>query len=530
MSITPYAEFIRFSRCMQGNFERINLAEVLLTLHLARRNGILRLSRDEVKKSIYFVDGSIVFAHSNQKHDRLGETLLRLGKITQEEFENASREVIQKGMRLGQVLSELDYISVTEVRSSVHYQLQQIVFSLFDWDSGEYEFIERERPVFEDIMIDISTPALIINGIRNITNPAVLRRSYQSREEQILCLQTGAPRLARTDLHFEEETILACTDGTKTIESVRQLAHLAEMEFDRGLCSLLLTGLLRLGDEIKPASPQHKTSPDEIRAGVGKRWSFTTQPMAETHGGEKNAIRMKTLSEQELREFVLVTVKKFQEATDEEVLSVLPDCTVQEVKRAYDELCSHFHPPFYSSDRFLDIKDPLKSILDRATLAHDNLVARITAQLPFSEAPLDLPLPRPNAAMIPDKPAVQEKDEHPLVKEELPAGAVVEKESISDLQEKVRKEPENAHLYRRLGKRLYETGKPQESEKQYLKALELEPQNVENHMALAEFYTAMGLKLKAFKHLNIVLQLHPNHDRALEMLNLKKSKKALYEI
>jgi hypothetical protein len=202
---------------MQETLETANLADLLLNLHLGRRSGILRVSQNDVKKSIYFLNGSIVFAHSNQKYDRLGETLLRLGKITLEEFELASREVIEKGKRLGQALSDLGFISAQEISSSVHYQLQQITYSLFDWDSGECVFIERERPVFEDIMIDISTPNLILEGIRSMTNPDLLARCYDKNEQQVLYSNHDVPRLSRTDLDFAEETILACVDGVKTI-------------------------------------------------------------------------------------------------------------------------------------------------------------------------------------------------------------------------------------------------------------------------------------------------------------------------
>jgi hypothetical protein len=495
---------------MQGNLERTSLPEVLLNLHLAKRHGILRLSRNEVKKSIYLVEGEIVFAHSNQKHDRLGETLLRLGKITQEEFENASREVIEKGKRLGQVLSQLGYISAQEVNTSVHYQLQQIIFSLFDWDSGDYEFLERDRPVYEDIMIDISTPTLIMEGVRNITNREVLVRSYQENEKQILYLHSGSPRLPRTELYFGEETILACVDGSKTIDNVRQLSRLSEMEFERSVYGLLLCGLLHLGKEIASQEIPQKPGSGALRSEPVQRHSpYATQPM-----GDKEASQLRTLSESEMRKLVQATSQKFAEATDEEVLGVLPDCSAAEVNQAYDALIVNFQSPFYSLDRYLDLKDPLKAILDRAASAHEHLIAKIGVRKPLSEVQFES-TPAASAMPATDPPAAQEH---------------VKKDSIADLQEKIRKEPGNAALLRRLGRRLYETGKPQESEKQYLKALELEPQSVDNHLALAEFYTSMGLKLKAFKHLNIVLQLQPNHERALEMLNLKKSRKPLYEI
>ncbi len=514
----------------QGNLETTNLPEVLLDLYFAKRSGILRLSRNDVKKSVYFLDGTVVFAHSNQKHDRLGETLLRLGKITQEEFEFASRDVIEKGKRLGQALCELGFISGQEVDSSVHYQLQQILYSLFDWDFGDYEFIERERPVFEDIMIDVSTPMLIVDGIRNITNPSILERAYQGNEEQILFLNKGIPRLSRMDVDFSEETILACIDDNKSIAAVRQLARLSRIEFDRALFSLLLCGTLQFQKDVKPS-----VAPEQQPARVEeKSKSFTTQQMEDSSAGLPG--RMKTLSEDELRQLILLTQTKFHEATDEEVLGVLPDCTLQEIDKAHQELRSRFHSPYSSQDRFLELKAPLKAILDRINQAHDNLVAKVTSQLPLSEAPLEsivIP-PRPSAPVAAQEPAPQKvESEIPLVtpaREKENEKTQPEKESIPELQEQVRKQPGNTLLLRKLGKRFYETGKPMEGEKQFLRALELEPQSIENHFALVEFYQSMGLKIKAFKHLNIILQLQPNNGRAMEMLNLPKSKKPLYEI
>ena len=509
---------------MQGNLKNINLTEIFLQLYLDRRSGILRISQSDVKKSIYFLDGSVVFAHSNQKYDRLGETLLRLGKITLEEFEVASRDVIDKGKRLGQSLCDLGFISAQEVSSSVHYQLQQITFSLFDWDAGEFEFVERERPVYEDIMIEVSTPNLIVDGIRNITNPAVLERCYQKNENQILFPSAGDPKLPRLDLDFGEETVLACVDGTKTIEAVRQLAHLSRIEFDRALSSLLLSGLLQLGKEA-PQS-EKKAEPD-AKAPSMDRSPFATQPMSSAKPAQTQS-GLKTLSEDELRRLIATTEQKFQTATDEEVLSVLPDCTKEEIDKAYDELAAQFQPPYQSHNRFKDLKDNLKRILDRLAEAHDQLISRARSQYLFSEAPFDAAQrSAPASPSAPPKEATK-----PLVTPSKPdtASANAVKESISSLQEQLRKDPANTALLRKLGKRFHEAGKPHEGEKHLLKALELEPQNVENHFALADFYGSMGLKIKAFRLLNIVLQIQPNNERALELLNLKKTSKALYEI
>src|SRR5207248_6866904 len=94
----------------------------------------------------------------------------------------------------------------------------------------------------------------------------------------------------------------------------------------------------------------------------------------------------------------------------------------------------------------------------------------------------------------------------------------------------LKKSPNDASLLRNLGKKLQQIGKAREGEKHLLRALEIDPQNIDSHFALADFYQAQGLKFKAFKHLNNILQLNPDNSRALEMLGLKKRKKALYEI
>lgn len=503
---------------MQGNLGSINVIDVLLRLHLEKRSGILRLARDDVKKSIYFLNGSIVFAHSNQKSDRLGETMLRLGKISLEDFEIASREVIEKGKRLGQALSDLGMISAEEVNSSVHYQLQQIIFSVFDWDSGEYEFVERERPVFEDIMVNVSTPELLIDGIRNISNVSVLQRCYQNNEKQVLHLASGNARLPRKDLHYGEETISSCVDGTRTIAAVRQLAHLSRIEFDRALCSLLLCGLVQLQKQ-EPADRAIEMQVPQVQ----QRPSFTTRPLPAEESG-----RFKTLSEEEMRRLVTISFDRLQDATDEEALKVLPNCTPQELDKAYEELKAQFLAPYQSQTRFLDLKDRLGAILERFETAHGNLIQKAFSQMPLEQSVLVF---NSSAAKPPvSETKLEQRESEGSPREDSVTRGEPVKEPISELQEKIKKDPSNTTLLRRLGKRFYETGKPHEGEKQLLKALELEPQSVENHFALADFYQSMGLKIKAFKHLNIILQLDPNNARAMELLNLKKARKPLYEI
>ena len=79
------AEFQR-----KGSFSEIVLPQLLAQALQSRFTGMFRAERESIIKVIYFRDGEIAFASSNQPSDRLGEVLIKRGQL--------SRERGQKGL------------------------------------------------------------------------------------------------------------------------------------------------------------------------------------------------------------------------------------------------------------------------------------------------------------------------------------------------------------------------------------------------------------------------------------------------
>ena len=513
----------------QGSLAQFNVADLAAELHLTGRTGILRLSQAGIKKSIYFKSGRIVFVHSSVKHERLGEVLLRLGKITEEEFAQVSTD-LEEGRRLGQALLQRGFLSASEINSGVSYQLQQILFSVFNWDSGDYEFIDRERPVFEDIMVEVSTPALIIDGIRNITNLLVLERGIGHNEDAVLMPGSSGRRLARTNMDFSEETILAGIDGKTTIRQLRSITRLAPHEFGRALYCLLISGMVHFQGSAKPEIIKQ---PEKAKQFNG----LNTQPMPTTEypkGIPVQSARLKTHSEAELRELIIATEKKFKDATDEEVLNVLPDFSADEIQKAYNNLTNIFHPPYVAFERFRDLKDSLKDIINRMAEAHQNLMKRKSTQQLLEEGfSLEVEVPFEEADLTGGDSETHDHETKITPEEEdLSDFLIVNSANGADVhrgQQLAQNESSNTSELKELVRKLQEAGKAMDAEKHLLHALEIDPRSIENHFALVDFYQAQGLKFKAFKHLNIILQLDPHNQRALDSLGLKK-RKPLYEI
>jgi len=74
---------------MRGSLTPDDLARVLRGLAASRKEGILHLSSDGVSKRIYVSGGSIIFAGSDDEQERLGEVLVRAGRLERTDLELA---------------------------------------------------------------------------------------------------------------------------------------------------------------------------------------------------------------------------------------------------------------------------------------------------------------------------------------------------------------------------------------------------------------------------------------------------------
>ena len=221
------------------------------------------------------------------------------------------------------------------------------------------------------------------------------------------------------------------------------------------------------------------------------------------------------MSENEVRKMIQETEQNFRNMLDEEILNVFPDSSELEIQAAYNRLAEIYCPLYYSEDRYLDLKNQLKFIVARLTSAYHKLMERAASLQPL-EGTVDFS----PGAEVPEatKPQVRS-----LLTE---SGEM----KLKELMELVKADPNNVSLLRQAGKKLQLAGRAKDGEKYLLQALRLEPQSIDAHLALADFYQLQGLKFKAFKHLNTILQLQPDNQRALEMLGIQRRKKSMYEI
>jgi hypothetical protein len=146
----------------------VDFPEVLQLLHERRASGMLEVRQLDVVKTVTLEQGRIVFAASSDPDERLGELLMRQGRITLAQYIAAGRD-IGPDRRLGTVLVEHGAIGPAALVRVVIEQVQEILYGLFQWTAASYRIVETPLSADQEaITLRLSTPDILIEGIRRI--------------------------------------------------------------------------------------------------------------------------------------------------------------------------------------------------------------------------------------------------------------------------------------------------------------------------------------------------------------------------
>lgn len=231
---------------IQGSLSEASLPELLASISRSRETGVLNFHDMGRWKAIYFKDGAIIFATSNLQDDRLGEFLLKEGKITIRQFLEASK-LIKPGKRLGAVLVEESILSPDELFVCINQHVVEIVYSLFDWSRGEYEFVMKDLSAEGPVTLDLSTEKVILEGIRRLRDFTRVYAGVGS-VDTILRLSDWADSLVyKLELDEDESQILSLVNGRANVEQIISMSYLSNFETLRILYGLVAAGILVRG-------------------------------------------------------------------------------------------------------------------------------------------------------------------------------------------------------------------------------------------------------------------------------------------
>ena len=125
-----------------GNLEDLGLGEIMQIVSLSRKTGILSLCSRGREGSILFRQGQVVRASSSTYQQSLGEVLIQRGVIDLAILRKALSRQQEEGFRerLGVILIKQFGVAQDVIEEVVREQIENVVFSLFAWVEGTFDF------------------------------------------------------------------------------------------------------------------------------------------------------------------------------------------------------------------------------------------------------------------------------------------------------------------------------------------------------------------------------------------------------
>jgi hypothetical protein len=233
---------------LRGQLSQLPIPDILQYLRSSEATGILSLVSGGARKALYVKHGRVVFASSNLPNDRLGEILIREGKITVEEYE-LSVKAISKGKRQGKVLVEMGALNPKDLWEGVQFQVREIVYSIFQWEDGHFHFEESTLPEKERITVDLDIVDLIIAGIRRVDASGPMSSRYPASD----IVLEAAPADGVPELEPYEKHVLALIDGERSVLEMCRESEIGDFETLKVIHALVCAGLTRVkGRKVYP--------------------------------------------------------------------------------------------------------------------------------------------------------------------------------------------------------------------------------------------------------------------------------------
>lgn len=452
-----------------------------------RKTGYLTIFKPPLRKTLYWSQGELVMAASTAPEDSLSEFLVRRGAVTADRaaqlFGDDPNDAVAR-------VHELGLLDLSSRQALLRDWLTMVFLPLFSLDEGTATFNDDEPLPPEKRVFLQSTAAVMIEGIRSITNGLVLRRSLGDLKRLIQPARDSRFNVESLPLNDQERSIAAALQEATSIEVFLKRFATQSVVAAKVVIAMLAIGVYTTVAEQRPTSNAAEMADMqrdlELLAAIGS--------------SDQRSLRAVAFSRQmgTLDHYQVLDIPRA--ATRAQIINA-----GEELKKKYD--AATFPPIVRESVMMIhrradDAMNVLKDAAQRA--AYDKLVQ----QRAGSEATIHQRLTQRSIA----------EQNYTKAKELTSHGDYYG--AIVLLKQAVQFVPDHADAWHLLGACQERNPKwRRDAAESFQKALSIDPNNVDALISLGDLYKAEGLITRAQVCWEDALKIQPENQQAKSRLS-----------
>jgi hypothetical protein len=468
-----------------GTFSPVVLTRILKRTADEGRSGALQVVSGPSLKTIHFGHGSVRFAASNVRNDRLGESMLAHEFISRQDYERAVEKMKNDRCRFGEALVSLGRLTEEEVHRELAIQVQRIVLSLFRTPAGTYSYDDSSDDAANAsaLPFGLPVPPLMLKGLRAIDDGKLILSVLPPATTRVRVATTppkGAPLKKLSD--GERAVLEIAGEGTEIGDIVRR-SDLGRSAAFRSCFILLSLGLLEpIPDDVAPTAVS------------------ATEPPAPVEPAEAVEIP------EPCRDLIVAQFDKLSMVSEHDLLGIRADASDEQASDAYETLKSE-----WAEVREQTRDEVLQDKVDAIQLQLATAYARVRVELENRILAKPEPEPREFGRRERIEQLARDARLHVQVKDW--SGAV------PLLIELVSLEPQRAEFQALLGKTMQHSPSMRKNAEQHLlEAVMLAPRDISMRLELARYYLTGSNRSRARGEIQAVLGMDPDNAEAQRLL------------
>jgi tetratricopeptide (TPR) repeat protein len=216
-----------------------------------RRTGSLTILRPPMRRELWWSQGELVLVASESPQESLSDFLVRRGSIP---ADRAVQIVPDQPIDTAAKFHESGLLDMSSRQTLLREWVAQLFVPLFGLDEGTAAFTEQEALEPDKRVFLQSTSALVLEGIRSITNGLVLRRSLGDLKRDLAPARGNRFDLDAVPLTDGERRIAESLHDRTTVEAfLKRFAH-ESVTAAKVVIAMLTLGLFTTAEFAAPAA------------------------------------------------------------------------------------------------------------------------------------------------------------------------------------------------------------------------------------------------------------------------------------
>src|SRR6266478_2275754 len=202
----------------EGEIGEIDLIQRLVEVGSEQFTGAIRFESDGIIKIVYFKEGDVLSASTNDRTDAIDEILQRANKVTREHVKQALAKR-KESETLGDALLGLGFITRKELTWARRVQVIGILRSIIGWKTGSYTIVADYLPKREEGTL-FSLSQIIVELVVTDNDRSKSEQAMESGNAVFEKAANFDDAFRRLGLNEDAEQIVAQIDGVSTAAEV----------------------------------------------------------------------------------------------------------------------------------------------------------------------------------------------------------------------------------------------------------------------------------------------------------------------